>query len=466
MEFEHFEKEIAALKMDKKVHEAQNRLFEEFITMAKSPKDEHVLKKTMEQALTTATQFSNAEKGSLFLLDENGVVTDSILTRDQLTGKKRDSVIGKVLEQGLAGWVKNHLTIGNISDTKTDPRWVSLPDQSYIARSVIAVPILRNKKLFGIITLMHQLPSQFDQTAVRIIQHAANQMAIIIENAKLYKKLDESNIFLENAKNVVEKYSKALDDELLKGKKIQQDFLPHHLPDIKNCDISARFHAALQLSGDFYDVFEIPGNKIGFIIADVCDKGVGAALFMALTRSLFRIFSGSFNVGKNKKNDSLTPNHVLNAVSLINEYIAQEHGEEGIFVTLFFGVLDPLTGMLEYINAGHEPVFVVEKTGIKESLKSTGPALGLIPGVNYKIETTQLNSNNILFGYTDGVTEAQSETNAFYTRKRLASLIESGVGSSAADFLDIIYTDLFEFIGHAPRSDDITMLAVKWHKAE
>ncbi len=263
------------------------------------------------------------------------------------------------------------------------------------------------------------------------------------------------------------KYSRALNDELEKGKKIQKDFLPHYLPEVKNCDISSYFHSALQLSGDFYDVFELPDNHIGFVVGDVSGKGVGSALFMALIRSLLRIFSGSFNTG----NDSCqladiskgwVPEDALRTVFLTNEYIAKEHGEDGMFVTLFFGAVDPLTGKMFYVNGGHEPLFIIGKNGIKHSLTGTGPALGPIQGATYKIGTIQLEKGDILFSYTDGVTEARSETRGFYTRTRLENIINKGFDGSAKAFLEMLKTDLFAFIGDAPQSDDITMLAVKW----
>jgi len=468
MEIERLQKEITALKREKKVHDAQNKLFEIFINMARSSKEEQVLNVTMQNALEIAAQLSGAEKGSLFLLDKSGVVTDSILTRDQIRGEKRSSLIGKVIDKGLAGWVKKNFSVGLVTDTKTDARWLTLAKQSYIVRSALAVPILRHDTLFGIITLMHSLPSHFDQASVAITQQAANQMAIAIENAKLYRKLEQSKILLENAKHSIEKYSKALNDELEKGKKIQKDFLPRYLPEVKNCDISSYFHSALQLSGDFYDMFELPDNHIGFVIGDVSDKGVGSALFMALTRSLLRIFSGSSNTGNGFDNathlrENFLPEDALKAVFLTNEYIAKEHCEEGMFVTLFFGIIDLLTGKVFYINAGHEPVLVVGENGIKQSLKTTGPALGPIQGAIYGIETIQLKTGDILFGYTDGVTEARSETRAFYTRARLKNIINKGFDGAAEAFLEIIKTDLFLFIGKAPQSDDITMLAVKWH---
>lgn len=155
-----------------------------------------------------------------FLLDKNGAVTDSILTREQISGEKRSRPIGKGIDKGLAGWVKQHLSAGLVMDTKTDARWTTLPGQSYIARSALAVPVLRHDTLFGIITLMHSLPSYFDQASVDIVQHAADQMALIIENAKRYRKLEQSSISLEKAKTSIEKYPKALKEELKKGKKI------------------------------------------------------------------------------------------------------------------------------------------------------------------------------------------------------------------------------------------------------
>jgi len=337
----------------------------------------------MQNALDITARLSEAEMGSLFLLDTNGLVTDSILTRDQISGKKRSSLIGKILDKGLAGWVKNNLSVGLVQDAKTDTRWVTVPGQTYTVRSALAVPILRHDTLFGIITLMHSLRSHFDEISVSIVQQAANQMAIAIENAMLYRELKQSKILLEKAKQATEKYSNALNDELEKGKKIQKDFLPRYLPKVENCYISSYFHSALQLSGDFYDTFELPDSHIGFVIGDVSDKGVGSALFMALIRSLLRVFSGSFDTVKGPDDligirDGLPQKNALEAVSLINEYIAKEHSEEGMFVTLFFGIIDPLTGKVFYVNGGHEPVMVIGKNGIKQSLKATGPAVGPI----------------------------------------------------------------------------------------
>jgi len=464
MGLEILKQELSLLRREKKVNDVQNRLLETFINMAKSSSEEHLLSGTMQKALDIAADFSNAEKGSLFLLDANGVITDSILTQNQIKGESRSRLIGKVLDKGLAGWVIKNLCVGLINDTETDDRWITLPDQTYVVKSALVVPILRHDKLFGIITLMHSLPSYFDQTSVDIVQQAANQMALAIENAKLYGKLEKAN-------HAIEKYSKALNDELERGKKIQKQFLPHALPEVKNCDIASYFHSALQLSGDFYDVFKLPDNHIGFVIGDVSGKGVGASLFMALTRSLVRIFSKSFNgsfttdencldVSETKK--KFLPEDALKAVFLTNEYLSKKHSESATFVTLFFGVIALETGRVSYVNSGHEPVIMINKNTVKESLKATGPALGVIPDAEYEIQTIQLEKGDIMLGFTDGVTEARSKTRDFYTRTRLKNLIKNGFKGSPDKLLETIESDLLTFTQDTIQSDDITMLAIKW----
>jgi len=464
--------ELNILRREKTAFQAQNRLFENLIEMARSSSKQEMLKTTMQKTLEVAAELSGAEKGSLFLLNEEGVVTDSILTRGEVTSEKRSNLIGSVLDRGLAGWVKEHLEIGLIEDSKTDHRWLSLPDEPYKVRSALAVPILRHKSLFGILTLMHPQPGHFNQESIEMMQITADQMALAIENGQLYMQLDASYHSLEKAKQSIETYSKALDRELEKGRKIQRDFLPYQIPHVANCDIATYFHPALQLSGDFYDVFMLPGNRVGLVIADVSDKGVGAALFMALLRSLIRVFSGHSRLqgrlGTHKENNATASSentvlmNPLDAVSFTNEYIALEHGEEGMFATLFFGVLDPMTGWLHYINGGHEPLIIVDGNGIKGRLKPTGPAVGITPGTDYKIEKTQLEPGDILLGYTDGVTEARSPKDMLYTRERLENSIESCKLITSAEFLDNIKSDLFNFIERAPQSDDITMLAVRW----
>ena len=469
--------ELNALRRAQTAFRAQNRLFENLIEMVRSSSKQEMLKTTMQKTLDVACELSGAEKGSLFLLNEAGVVTDSILTRGEVPSKQRLSLIGSVLDRGLAGWVRKHLEIGLIKDSKTDNRWLSLPDEPYTVRSALAVPILRHKWLFGILTLMHPAPGHFTRESIAMMQLTADQMALAIENAQLYMKLDASYRSLGKAKQSIETYSRALDHELEQGRKIQKNFLPHQTPQVKNCEIATYFHPALQLSGDFYDVFILPDHRVGLVIADVSGKGVGSALFMALLRSLIRVFSGYARLQYSLENRSqenpdfykgpANPNYAdesnaLNAVSLTNEYIAHEHGDEGMFATLFFGIIDPLTGSLSYVNGGHEPLIILGADGIKIRLQPTGPAVGMMPGSRYKIGNVQLASGDIQCGDTDGVTAARSPQDELYTRGRFAASVVRNKVSTAAESIENVRSNLFEFIQNAPQADDITMLAIRF----
>ena len=469
--------ELNRLRRSQKAFQAQNRLFENLIEMVRSASKQEMLKTTMQKTLDLARDLSGAKKGSLFLLNEEGVVTDSILTRGEVPSEKRLSLIGNVLDRGLAGWVRKHLEIGLVKDSKTDNRWLSLPNEPYVVRSVLAVPILRHKWLFGILTLMHPAPGHFNQDSIDMMQLTADQMALAIENAQLYMKLDASYRSLGKAKQSIETYSRALDHELEQGRKIQKDFLPHQIPQVPNCEIATYFHPALQLSGDFYDVFILPDHRVGLVIADVSGKGVGSALFMALQRSLIRVFSGYARLqysleSRSRENPAFlksqanatgaNESNALNAVSLTNEYIAHEHGDEGMFATLFFGIIDPLTGALSYVNGGHEPLIILSKTGIKNRLQPTGPAVGMMPGSRYKIGKVQLESGDILFGYTDGVTEARSPQDELYTRRRFEESVVRCNVPTAAESIETVKSDLFKFIQNAPQADDITMLAIRY----
>jgi serine phosphatase RsbU (regulator of sigma subunit) len=268
---------------------------------------------------------------------------------------------------------------------------------------------------------------------------------------------------------------KKIEFELEKGREIQREFLPSQIPNLPHWEIATCFYPAGQVSGDFYDVFMLPDGNLGLVIADVCDKGVGSALYMALFRSLIRVFAEQAiystapglpqiapSTGRTETISSPADEHRarLEAVASTNNYIAKLHGRECMYATLFFGVLNPSTGILSYVNGGHEPLYVLNAGIIKDRLKPTGPAVGLMPDANFQSQEIQLEPGDLLVGYTDGVTEARSPEDEIYTRDRLQSLLTQPL-KSAAETLERIKTNLFAFIDVAPRSDDVTMLAVQ-----
>ena len=245
---------------------------------------------------------------------------------------------------------------------------MELSDQPYQVRSVIVTPILKGDNLFGILSLVHSEPHQFDDHTVELMKATADHIAIVLENAKLYQSLNEAFHELESANQKIEAFSNALSAELEKGRHMQRTFLPERMPDIPGWKIQACFHPAKQVSGDFYDVFPIDEQHIGIIIADVCDKGVSAALFMGIFRSLIHAYMESafewnqaHAPGGNQDKPRSLSDRSRGALVFLNHYIEKHHGKEGIFATLFFGILNKNSGQLEYINAGHEPLMIVKE---------------------------------------------------------------------------------------------------------
>ena len=462
------QKELARLKSEKSALQVQSQLLDNFVNLARSAAQEHLLTKILQKTLEVSAALTGAEKGSLFLLDAQGAVTDSILTRTDATPEQSSQIIGKVFTKGLAGWVKTHHQVGLITDTDTDDRWIDLPGQPYTVGSALAVPILRGENLLGLLTLLHSRSGHFTRETADLMLLTASQIGGALENARLYSRLEASYQALEQAKSDIEAYSEALDAEMEKGKKIQRDFLPKQMPCVQGWEIATCFHPAKQVSGDFYDAFLLPGKLIGLVIADVCDKGVGSALFMALFRSLIRVFSGQIilqgvSVSGFEEQSQIESNHLfykaLHAVSLTNDYIAIEHGDDAMFATLFFGVLEADTGVVHYINAGHEPALIVNHSGIRKKLSPTGPAVGLMVNPEFQSRQAQVEPGDTLLGFTDGVTEALSPDRLFFTKERLMRILESPA-LTASTLIDQIKFDLYRHIANEPQSDDITMIAV------
>jgi sigma-B regulation protein RsbU (phosphoserine phosphatase) len=255
-------------------------------------------------------------------------------------------------------------------------------------------------------------------------------------------------------------WAKSLERELDIGREIQASFLPEALPQPAGWEIAARFSPARQVAGDFYDAFSLrSGERIGIVIADVCDKGVGAALFMALFRSLIRAFAER-SFAETAGPDAAP---ILSTIVATNDYIARTHGNANMFATLFFGVLDPASGSLSWVNAGHEsPVLFGTSggTGVVARLMPTGPALGMMPGMKFETRQSRIEPGQILLAFTDGVTEAKDVSGRLYSEERLLDLIAERAPTAGA-LLDRIDAAVAAHSAGAERSDDITILAVR-----
>jgi phosphoserine phosphatase RsbU/P len=270
-----------------------------------------------------------------------------------------------------------------------------------------------------------------------------------------------------------------LEHDLQVARRIQAGFLPTHLPEILGWEIAARFDPAREVAGDFYDAFMLSQNRrLGFVIADVVDKGVPAAIFMALVRSLTRAFAqqnypmswtdaleqgtGPRRPRTGRSLPSTGTVALENTILLTNNYIVANHSEDTMFATMFFGMADPATGQVIYINGGHNPPYIVASGGeIKGALKPTGPAVGMFPSTHFDTALAQLDPGDTLFIYTDGVTEAKDPQGRLYTARRLESLLSEQPVGSAVALLDRVQAALQAHMADAEQFDDITMLAVR-----
>ncbi len=185
--------EVAELKITKTAFDAQNQLLRSLVTMLQTATGKLMLRAMLQQTLTIARDLTNAEDGSLFLLSSNGVVTESILARGATIRAQRQRLVGEVLDKGLAGWVVRNCQIGLITDTMHDERWLTLPNQPYVVRSVLCVPILKGRELLGVITLMHSEPGHFSPESAHLMKMTAEQMALILDNARLYTERQQAD---------------------------------------------------------------------------------------------------------------------------------------------------------------------------------------------------------------------------------------------------------------------------------
>jgi phosphoserine phosphatase RsbU/P len=267
----------------------------------------------------------------------------------------------------------------------------------------------------------------------------------------------------------------AADRDMEIAREIQVGFLPVELPQPAGWQLTSSFQPARKVSGDFYDAFTVAnGRRVAFVVADVCDKGIGAALFMALIRSLLRHtaeFSGLQSLAAEQiiasTQDSGKPvvpvvgvTPMMNAIRSTNEYLTRNHAAQAYFATLFFGVLDPVTGRVAYINCGHNPPMLLRSDGMSQStLEHTGPAVGVVPDCVFALGHTRLAPGDTLLVYTDGVTEARSPTGEFFGEERLLRAARLP-GISGKTISDNVERRLYSHIGDAAQFDDITMMTI------
>lgn len=243
----------------------------------------------------------------------------------------------------------------------------------------------------------------------------------------------------------------ALQKELEIARRVQISILPQAFPPTAELEVVGRMVPAREVGGDFYDFFELEPGRIGIVVADVSGKGVPAALFMAISRTLLRAVAQRFE----------RPGPCLGR---LNDLLIQNNQEE-MFVTVFYGIFDRRTGRLVYANGGHNPPMLLSGGKASPLPPTGGMALAVIEGEDYADRTIQLQPGDTIVLYTDGVTEAMDAAGEEYGMDRLGDRLVIGQHDTAVALLERLMDDLAAFAGEEPQADDITCLALRFHRA-
>lgn len=316
-------------------------------------------------------------------------------------------------------------------------------DQFNETNTVLIVPVISVGEVIGAIILpAAETDYKFSKGEIDLAKTIAVQVAGSVENARLY--------------SLTEKALGTAVNDLEIGRQIQADFFPTVLEETEGWEIYPYFKAARQVSGDFYDVFRINNSGYtAFIIGDVCDKGVGAALFMVLFRSLLRAYSLK---DKGFTDVKLFLKYIITST---NNYIAETHSKANMFAAILYGIIVPDKNEIYYINGGLEAPVVLNSSGaIIHKLAPTGPVVGMFSDMDFVVKSVRLNPGDIFFAYTDGTTEARNSSRELFGEETLLKTISSPWPSGFSMIFNL-NTYLNRYIGKQDQYDDITQLALR-----
>jgi len=259
-----------------------------------------------------------------------------------------------------------------------------------------------------------------------------------------------AHLALRRLKRQLEEANRRYQQELALAGSLQRSFLQHPVPSLPGWQVATAFRPARETSGDFYGVFQLPGDRLGIVVGDVVDKGAAAALFMALSWSLLRTFTLEF------------PDDPARALTATNARILTDT-DGSRFVTVFLASLDPRSGRLVYGNAGHNPGLILRDATAAEpeSLARTGRMLGMFPDDRWEAGVTELGAGDTLVLYTDGVTEACTESGDLFGTERLLASIRRVPGASPEDVVRRVLKDVEDHLHGSPQPDDIALVAIQ-----
>ncbi|HZW09220.1 MAG TPA: GAF domain-containing SpoIIE family protein phosphatase [Phycisphaerales bacterium] len=397
----------------------------------------------VEQALGSVLRVLGLDAGSVVLLreDADGIVSDD--ERDLHLASARglspawlespESLSQRRIfdRMALAGEVVS------IEDLLADSR-VRIQEQvrSEGLRGFMCTGLVFRGRPIGVIRVYSRAPRVFSELDKRLLRSIAQQAAAAVQQSRMIRQRERD---LE------------MERQVRLAADVQRRMLPRALPSDPRVELAARYQPSFQLGGDFYDLFEL-GGRIAIAVGDVAGKGVPAAMLMSLVRSSFRAHAER----------ALPPAEVL---TLVNRDLCRD-SLPSEFATIWYGLLDPATGRLEFACAGHEPPVVLRSSGRCEQLPIGGLVAGIDPGAVYEPAHVTLSPGELLLAFTDGVPDVMSFEGQRFGKPRLRRVLESisaeGERPSANAAIGRVLRELRQFGGLTVRQDDTTLVAVAY----
>jgi sigma-B regulation protein RsbU (phosphoserine phosphatase) len=389
---------------------------------------DEVLNRVMDEVIAA----TRAERGFLMLRDEGGALAfRAARGLDHQTIDAPEFQISRGLVERVAQEGRPVLT----SDAQADARFNLR--QSVLAlglRSILCVPLRLKGRPIGVVYVDNRLQAGiFQQDDLELLDAIAASAAIAIENARLYR------VAVEKGR---------LERELQLAREVQASLLPRATPAVPGWEFAARWQPAREVAGDFYDFIPLDAGRYGLVIADVTDKGMPAALFMALARSIVRASVAA----------ALSP---AEAIGQANRLICAD-ATNSMFVSLFYAQLDPAAREVTYVNAGHNPPLLYRAEEAEfVRLTRTGIVLGVHEAAPYEPRTVSLGPDDFLLLYTDGLTDALNAQGEAFEEARLQRLLREHSHASAPDLGAALERALHAFTGSTEPFDDVTFVVVK-----
>ncbi len=410
------------------------RMLRDFLSQAATYADRNAFWNELETHLKDILEVESIytmlykEEGNIFVHWQNG--SDSPFTADSQ------------LVQALSGLTSCPLMLDEALASKKIK--LSAAEESWLSQRKIAMilPLQTRSRLVGFIGLGFKSEREdFNSEECSMLMSIASQVAIAAENLQLLQ---------EN----IEK--QRLEKELGMARRIQQGLLPSKIPDTPGLKIASRSRFCLEVAGDYYDVIRIDGRRTVMAIGDVSGKGAAAALLMSNIQASFRIAIGL----ESQSADPKTGLDISDVVSRINDLICRNTPPDQ-FITFFVGVFDFENKTLSYVNAGHNPPMLLRNSGQIELLDKGGLLLGALPNMPYEQGVTALEAGDIIFLYTDGVSEAGDANGEMFGEERIKSTLKENHDSTPEEILLKLEDEVKGFIGEVPLSDDFTTLVAR-----